>query len=155
MLMILIAAVIYRIFLSVYETYTRNIYIMAMSLMLSCYLTTSFAYFKVYRIIRHHQQQVQFNETSHNFGRQAIDLAKYKKSVDSILYIVALFSFCVVPFIISSGVYINVPNTFETVVAIRVSMVLLFLSSALNPGLYIWRMNDICNGMKQLFCSDN
>ncbi|KAL9958796.1 hypothetical protein ACROYT_G035858 [Oculina patagonica] len=55
--------------------------IMIITLILSCYLTTSFAYCKVYGIIRHHQQQVQANETSQNFGRQAIDLAKYKKSV--------------------------------------------------------------------------
>ncbi len=137
------------------KTYGKHIYIMTMTLMLSCYLTTSFAYFKVYRIIRRHQQQVQAKETSLNFGRQAVDLAKYKKSVASMLYIVVLFSFCFIPFIVSSGVFINVPITFETVVAIRLSEVFLYLSSSLNPGLFVWRMNDIRTGVKQLFCRDN
>ncbi len=44
-----------------------------MASVLTCYLITSFAYFKVYRIIRHHQQQVQASETSQNFGQPAID----------------------------------------------------------------------------------
>ena len=36
--------------------------------------------------------------------------------------------------------------------ALSVSMVFLFLSSSLSPGLYFWRMNDVRNGVKQLFC---
>ncbi|XP_078345394.1 histamine H2 receptor-like [Oculina patagonica] len=158
LLLIPIPAVVLRVLMNENVenlTYERHIYITIITLDLSCYLTTSFAYFKVYRIIRRHQQQVQAKETSQNFGRQAIDLAKYKKSVASMLYIVVLFSFCYIPFIVSSGVFINVPITFETVLAIRLSMVFLFLSSSLNPVLYVWRMNDIRNGVKQLFCRES
>ena len=66
-----------------------------------CYLTTSVAYFKVFRIIRQHQIQVQGNQSSQNFGQPAINLAKYKKSVVLILYILALFSLCFLPMIVS------------------------------------------------------
>ncbi|XP_068728898.1 high-affinity lysophosphatidic acid receptor-like [Montipora capricornis] len=38
-----------------------------------CYLITSFAYYKLYRIIRQHQQQVQGNQSSQNFGQPAIN----------------------------------------------------------------------------------
>ena len=152
LLTIPIPAVVYRVLADKDVTYTKNIYIITMVLLLTCYLTTAFANFKVYRIIRHHQQQVQANETSHNFGHAAIDLAKYKKSVASMLYIVLLFSLCFVPYFVSAGVQINVPQSFETTVALRVSFVLLFLSSSLNPGLYVWRMNDIRNGVKLLLC---
>ncbi len=155
LLLIPIPAVIFRLLVNENETYEKHIYITTITVMFICYLTTSFAYFKVYRMIRRHQQQVQANETSQNFGRQAIDLAKYKKSVASMLYILLLFSLCFVPYIVSAGVFINAPMTFETVVALRVSFVLLFLSSSLNPGLYVWRMIDIRNGVKQLFCRDN
>ena len=68
---------------------------------LSCYFATSVAYFKVFRIIRQHQQQIRGNQSRQNFGQPAIDLAKYKKSIFSILYILALFSLCVLPFIVS------------------------------------------------------
>ena len=42
----------------------------------SCYFATSVAYFKVFRIIRQHQQQIHGSQSRQNFGQQAIDLAK-------------------------------------------------------------------------------
>ena len=141
-----------RVFSDVnYDTYSREVYATTLALMLVCFVTTSFAYFKVYQIIRQHQQQVQEHDTSRNFGQPAIDLAKYKKSVVSILYILLLFSVCFLPFVVSSGMLLSLGVSVEVGVTFGVSMLLLFLSSALNPGLYLWRMNDIRNGVKQLF----
>ena len=134
-----------------YETFSREVYTTILALMLVCFVTTSFAYFKVYQIIRQHQQQVQEHDTSRNFGQPAIDLAKYKKSVVSILYILLLFSVSFLPFVVSSGMLLSLGESVELGAAFGVSMLLLFLSSALNPGLYLWRMNDIRNGVKQLF----
>ncbi|XP_066016594.1 uncharacterized protein [Pocillopora verrucosa] len=34
-----------------------------------------------------------------------------------------------------------------------VTIVFIFLSSSINPALYLWRMNDIRNGFRQHFCS--
>jgi len=118
---------------------------------ITCYLTTSFAYFKVYRIIRQHQQQVQANVASHKYAQQAINLAKYKKSVTTMLTVLALLSFCFIPFVVSSGIIVSLgQQTIETYVAGSVSVVLLFLSSSLNPGLYLWKMDDIRRGVTQL-----
>ena len=133
------------------ETYRSGVYTTILIVMLVCFVTMSFAYFKVYQIIRHHQQQVQEHDTSQNFGQPTIDLAKYKKSVVSILYILLLFSVCFLPFVVSTGIFVFLGESPELGVAFGVSMVLLFLSSALNPGLYLWRMNDIRNAVKQLF----
>ena len=119
--------------------------------MLFCYLTTSVAYFKVFRIIRQHQQQVQGNQSSQNFVQPAINLAKYKKSVVSMLYILTVFSFCFLPFIVSTAVYFfNEGGSLEVRVALNVSIAALFLSSSVNPVLYLLRMNDVRNGVKQL-----
>ena len=134
-----------------YDTYSREVYATTLAVMLVCFVTTSFAYFKVYQIIRQHQQQVQEHDMSRNFGQPAIDLAKYKKSVVSILYILLLFSVCFLPFLVSNDMLLYFGVSLELGVAFGVSMLLLFLSSALNPGLYLWRMNDIRNGFKQLF----
>ena len=133
------------------ETFRSGVYATIFILMLFCFLTTSFAYFKFYQVLRHHQKGVQEHETSQNFGQPAINLAKYKKSVVSILYILLLFSFCFLPFVVSTGILVFLGESPELGVAFGVSMVLLFLSSALNPGLYLWRMNDIRNAVKQLF----
>ena len=134
-----------------YKTYSRDLFTAILVLMLFCFGSTLFAYFKVYQIIRHRQQQVQDHNTFQNFGRPAIDLAKYKKSVVSILYILLLFSVCFLPFVVSSGMLLFLGESSELGAAFGVSMLLLFLSSALNPVLYLWRMNDIRNRFKQLF----
>ena len=117
-----------------------------------CYLIISFAYFKVYQIIRRHQLQIQANGTSQNFGQPAIDLAKYKKSVATMLYIFLLFSMCFLPFAMSSAVAL-ITTAEVTKSAMSLSLVFVFLSSSLNPWLYIWRMRDIRRGLKQLLAS--
>ena len=136
--------------------YSNGMRVATISTLLACYLTTSFAYFKVYRIIRSHQQQVQANAVSQNYAQHAINLAKYKKSVITMLFILALLAFCFIPFVVSSGIIVSQDQQrIETVVADDMSVVLIFLTSTLNPGLYLWRMNDIRHGLKQLLCSGN
>ena len=121
---------------------------------LVCYMITSVAYFKVFRIIRQHQQQVQGNQSTQNFEQPAINLAKYKRSVVSILYILALYSLSFLPMVVSLTVlYYNEVNA-EIAAAYNWSLLLLFLSSSINPFLYLWRMNDVRNGVKQLFCTN-
>lgn len=137
---------------TLYQRYRDATETMIITVLLSSYLTTSFACFKVYRIIRHHQQQVQVNESFRNSGRQAIDLAKYKKSVASMLYVVVLLSFCFIPYVLITAVKLSLGDSFGIDLAQSLSSVPVFLSSSLNPGLYLWRMKDIRNGVKQLFC---
>ena len=150
-----IPAVVFRVFATKSQMYGNKMSIAIIAIVLICYLTMSFAYFKVYRIIRHHQLLVQANEASQNFGRQAIDLAKFKKSIATIIYILLLFSFCFLPYVVSSGVYISLKFSSEIFVVDRVTTVVLFLSPSLNPGLYLWRMNDIRSGVRHLFNSSS
>ena len=117
-----------------------------------CYLIISFAYFKVYQIIRRHQLQTQATVISQNFDQPAIDLAKYKKSVATMLYIFLLLSMCFLPFFVSSVLSLLITGEVKES-SIDLSMVLVFLSSSLNPGLYLWRMRDIRIGLKQLLAS--
>ena len=71
-------------------------------LLLFCLVITSVAYFKVFRIIRTHQQQIHSSELAQNAAQPAIHMAKYRKSVFSILYIVAIFIICFSPMAIFS-----------------------------------------------------
>ena len=148
-LLLPIPLVVVRFFTDIKRTYESEVYITIMTLMLLCFITTAFAYFNVYRIILHHQQLA--NQSSQNFGQPAINLTKYKISVILILYILLLFSVCFLPFVIYISLLLPLGNRPELGIAFNVSMLLLFLSSSLNPGLYVWRMNNIRNGVKQLF----
>ena len=125
------------------ETYQREVYILIMAMTIVCFIITAFAYFNVYRTIRHHQQQVQANAMqSQNFGQPGINLAKYKKSVVSMLYILLPFSVCFFPFVARGVVYLFIGERPEMGVAFSVSLCFLFMS---------WRINDIRNEVKQLF----
>ncbi|XP_073248761.1 lutropin-choriogonadotropic hormone receptor-like [Porites lutea] len=119
--------------------------------LLSCYLATTVAYFKVFRIIRRHQQQIRGNQSCQSVGKRAIDLAKYKKSVISILYILVLFSFSFLPVTVILFLLVKWGKSKGTWEPYYESLVFLFLSSSLNPGLYTWRMRDIRDGVKSLF----
>ena len=122
---------------------------------LSCYLATSVAYFKVFRIIRQRQQQIHTNQSRQNFGQPAIDLAKYKKSIFSVLCILALFSLCILPFIVSLFLLVLLGKKEGSWGPKHVSLVILLSASCLNPGLYIWRMKDVRDGVKKLCCCTN
>ena len=61
-----------------------------------CMLVTAYSYFKVFKIIRHHQNQVQTNEN-------AIDIKKYKRSIFTILCILAVFVVSYVPYMCLTG----------------------------------------------------
>ena len=117
----------------------QELIITIITTMLFCYLITAFAYFKVYQVVRRHQHNVQASQPAHNIGRPGIDLAKYKRSVTTILYILSLFSLCFLPFVVSAGVYISIGLSSAIFAVSNVSLLLLFLSSSLNPCLYLWR----------------
>ena len=120
-------------------------------MLLLCYLITFFAYFKVYRIIRQHRQQVQ---SSQNFGRLAINLAKYQRSVNSLLCIFILFSLTLLPVLAAVAILFSTRGNISCLKMFAVHYIafaICFLSSSLNPALYMWRMNDIRNQVKNLF----
>ena len=135
-------------------------YFTSISVILFCLSVTSVAYFKVFRIIHRHQQQIHANESSQNFAQPAINLEKYKKSVFSILYILIIFYIGYFPVAVAMGLTLFVSENFKIIiVSFYVSHVLVFLSSSLNPLLYLWRMKDIRNEVKQMvkeiFCNGN
>ena len=120
-----------------------------------CFAISSLAYFKVFRIIHHHQQQVHAN--TNPAGQNVINLEKYRKSVHTILWILALFLLCYSPFALSTTFMKALDISYETsLTVLHLATTFLFLSSSLNPFLYIWRLKDIRNEAKQvvrkIFC---
>ena len=132
--------------------YLTQVDMTSISILLFCLIVTSVAYFKVFRIIRSHQQQIQANNLSQVSGQPAINFAKYKKSVFTVLYILAIFYVTYSPLAITFGLslYWENRNHYVTGPFLEVSMVFIFLSSSLNPILYLWRMSDIRNEVTSL-----
>ena len=138
--------------------YLPGIDITANSFLIFCLIFTSIAYFKVFKKIRSHQQQIQVTYFSQASGQPAINFAKYKKSVFTILYILAIFYVSYIPLAIAFGILIVWGSEKEPAFQpfFDVVMLFVFLSPSLNPVLYMWRMNDIRNEVttlvKRIFC---
>ena len=128
-----------------------NLFIAAnISILVVCLTLTSVAYFKVFRTIRRHQQQIHANELQHNFSQPAINFKKYRKSVFTILYILAAFYICFLPIAIAMALALVHPINEFTRLFLAVSTIFVYLYPLLNPFLYLWRMNDIRNEVRQL-----
>ena len=146
----------------VYLVRDRSIayYFVSISVILFCISVTSVSYFKVFRIIRRHQHQIHANASSHNFAQPAINFEKYKKSVFSMFYILVIFYIGYLPMAITLGLLLFVEENLKTTdLSLYVSIMLAFLSSSLNPLLYLWRMKDIRNEVRKLirriFCKES
>lgn len=145
-----IPLVVYRGLNNIQGIYRLESDITSISSVLICLIGTSTAYFKVYEIIRRHQQQIHVNNMTQNVVQPTINFEKYKKSVLSILYILFVFYIGYIPVVIALGIQLVSNDSTLTVLLLNVSMVFVFLSAVLNPLLYLWRMNDIRNEVKQL-----
>ena len=148
-----IPLVVYR----VRNMFESHVGVVSVCFVVFCLANTSVAYFKVFQIIRHHQQQVHVCQFSQNNGQPAINFAKYRKSVFTILYILAVFYTGYLPVAISMALILALGHW--AMLSFSVSVVFAFLSSSLNPILYLWRMKDIRNEVKEIvkriFCKKN
>ncbi|XP_078343802.1 uncharacterized protein LOC144629472, partial [Oculina patagonica] len=140
------------------KTYRLVLSITLFVLLPICIISTSIAYFKVFKIIRRHQRQIQTNELANNFSHPSINLQKYKRSVFSMLYILGASYISFLPLLLFVGLSFWL-NFSQIELLYIVSLMFLFSTSSLNPLIYLWRMNDIRNGvkqlLKQLLCKDN
>ena len=110
-----------------------------------CFSLTIFAYLKVFQIIREHQSQVQTNQN-------AIDIQKYRKSVFTILYILAVLLFSYVPFLCCLLV-ISIMDDFSAESSSTAKIVcaaIVLFSSFVNPLLYYRRIKEIRDGVRSI-----
>ena len=118
-----------------------------------CVILTAFSYFKVFRIIRHHQNQVQTNQGS-------IDMQKYKKSIFTILYILAVFVSSYIPYVCCAIVF-HILQVFGklSLATLNLCTAVVLSSSFFNPLLYYWRIKEIRDGVRSIirkvFCKQS
>ena len=123
-----------------------------------CFILTPLSYFKVFKIIRQHQQQVHSNQVCQTTHQPAINLSKYKKSVVTILYILTVFTLGITPAVVWLIIYhiIMINDEGAVYLARQVSYAMVLSTSSVNPILYCCRMKDILDGVKviltELFC---
>ena len=107
-------------------------------------LVMAWCNFKIFKTIHRHQAQIQAQAVQ---GPTLPNIARYKKSVFNMLYVVGFFTISYIPWcvaVISS--YVRPPShtAWYTVITF------IFLNSSVNPVLYCWRMGEIRQAIKEM-----
>ncbi|XP_078362592.1 adenosine receptor A3-like [Oculina patagonica] len=108
-----------------------------------CILTSIFCYTRIHLKLRHQQTQVQ-NRQQNGEGIP-LNIARYKKTVSSIMWVQLALVACYVPWRIAAVLYVN---GIENDVAWLVVAALVCFNSSLNPFLYCWKIREVKQAVK-------
>ncbi|XP_078355391.1 melanocyte-stimulating hormone receptor-like [Oculina patagonica] len=111
-----------------------------------CIVTSSFCYTKIFLTLRHHQTQVQDHvlQGQQNGGGISLNIARYRKTVSSALWIQMTLLACYLPYsIFVAAVLIPGLHTPSLNFAWAITISLLLLNSSINPFLYCWKMREV------------
>ena len=125
-----------------------------------CLGTSTFCYIKIYLIPR--QQQARVLEHIHqgqpNGGGIPLNIARYRKTVSSALWVQVTLVACYLPFGITLSIHAARVTRFSYLdLAGHITNTLLMFNSTLNPFLYCWKMKEVRQAVKstirKLTCS--
>ena len=111
-----------------------------------CFLVISVAYVKIYRGLRQqhgHQVQDQAQVQAQQQTGNTLDLAKYRKSASSMLWIYGLFVLCYSPYFCMYFVVVLHGNNVFIHCIDEFTWTLVYLNSCLNPFIYCLRLPEI------------
>jgi len=134
-----------------------DIFLKAVSgLFLFCLLIVIFCYTRIHFKLRLQQTRLQNHVSPQgqaNGGRIPLNIARYKKSVSSILWVQLALAVCFVPWSILALLFFN---RIDNPLASIGTETLLYLNSSLNPILYCWKIREVRRAakatVKQLYC---
>ena len=114
------------------------------------------AYFRIYLVVRYHQNQIHGQNQIQN--GQAMQAAREKKSALNAFYVYIVSLACFAPNLLA-GILLVVDNSrLATLVAYNASSFLVLLNSSLNPLVYCWRYREIRlvvkNTVKKMFLNN-
>ena len=116
-------------------------------------LTTSvFSYSKIYWKLRQHQLQLSAVQQPNRGRQMPLNVARFKKSVSSILWVQMASVTCYIPYIIVQVFLMPYGQTYglgkyQTI--FYLALTLMYLNSSLNPILYCWRIREVRQAAKE------
>ena len=115
--------------------------------LIPCLVTSIFCYTRIHLKLRHQQAQVQNNVPQRQQNGEGIPLniARYKKTVSSIMWVQLALVACYVPWVIVAMLH---ASGIKDEVAWRATQTLMYLNSSLNPILYCWQIREVKQAVK-------
>ena len=125
-----------------------------------CIIISTCCYIKIYLTLRQHQAQAQgqVHQGQMNGGWVGINIARYKKTVSSSLWVQTVFLLSYVPFGFAVAILVITGLLIQPLyLALDVTFSLILLNASLNPFLYCWKMREVRQAVKdtirRLWCS--
>ena len=113
---------------------------------LACLVTMLLAYLKSFQALREHQRSVQPRA-----GNTTVNLAGYRRSLNTMMLIVGVTLLCYLPFIcLSTYLAFTGRNPVERAAWTIVDL-LVFMNSVVNPLLYFWRIPNFRRAVRDMF----
>ena len=124
-----------------------------------CIIVSACCYIIIYRILCNHQAQVQHHvhQGEPNGGEFPLNIARYRRTVSSMIWVQISLLACYLPFGVVAGllvitsIYTPLPQF-----TIDATLTLIMFNSTLNPFLYCWKMQEmkqaVKNTIRQLSC---
>lgn len=114
----------------------------------TCMLTSIFCYTKIYSSLRQHQVSVQ-DHIQPNQRNIMLNLARYRKTVSSVLWVQLTLVACYLPHIIVVTMFaISGSASPSLALTWAVTLTLVYFNSSLNPFLYCWKMREVRKAVK-------
>ena len=143
------------VFMRFLDTF-RVFQILAAILLIIVIIINLYMIFKISRVIHRHSVQIQAQQQS---VQQSIDMPRYKKSVNTMYFVIGAFLLCYIPHfgtVLLRGINDSMENpvcglsSFLKYFASLVSTTLVFSNSVINPIIYCWRIQEMRQAMKTL-----
>lgn len=117
-----------------------------------CTVISTFCYTRIYLRLRHHQAQVQdhgHQGREPNGGGTTLNMARYRKTVSSAIWVQMTLLACYLPYGITSAILVARGSFTQSLAfASAATFSLLLLNSSLNPLLYCWKMREVRQAVK-------
>ena len=110
------------------------------------FILTTVAYFRIYKVVRHHQNQIH-SQLQHQ-NAQARELFREKKSAFNAVHFYVIFVACYLPNLCSTTLLMTVSSRISFWLAFHVTCFFVLLNSSLNHLVYCWRYQEIRQIMK-------
>ena len=114
-----------------------------------CVIISTCCYSKIYLRLRQHQAQVQdhVHQGQLNGGGIGINIARYKKTVSSALWVQTVCVVCYVPLGLTEAIIV-ITGLVTPALAVFVTFSVVLLNSTLNPFLYCWKIKEVRQAVK-------
>ncbi|XP_022810108.1 melanocyte-stimulating hormone receptor-like [Stylophora pistillata] len=116
----------------------------------SCLVILIGSYTKIFRTLSHHQAQLQDRVQQQESQPNTLNISRYRKAVNSALWVVSASVVCYAPYIILEIVTARKKIFSSDLINTRgIAITLLYFNSTLNPFLYCWKISEVRQAVKQ------